>query len=80
MLLNVDQLQKQLDKDEFQEDGSMEAFWVVKHFKDTLLQHMESSVTESEVQDDSSMSGNDTNVDDADIRPIDTEEPRLEYN
>ncbi|GJW95311.1 hypothetical protein Tco_0174983 [Tanacetum coccineum] len=29
MLLNVDQLQKQLDKDEFQEVGSMEAFWVV---------------------------------------------------
>ncbi|GJS89752.1 hypothetical protein Tco_0772388 [Tanacetum coccineum] len=28
MLLNVDQLQKQLDKDEFQEDGSMTAFWV----------------------------------------------------
>ncbi|GJU51305.1 hypothetical protein Tco_1220860 [Tanacetum coccineum] len=28
MLLNVDQLQKQLDKDEFQEDGSMIAFWV----------------------------------------------------
>nr|GEV15053.1 hypothetical protein [Tanacetum cinerariifolium] len=40
MLLNVDQLQKQLDKDEFQEDGSMAAFWVVKHFRDTLLQHM----------------------------------------
>ncbi|GJU62443.1 reverse transcriptase domain-containing protein [Tanacetum coccineum] len=73
MLLNVDQLQKQLDKDEFQEDGSMTAFWVVnnqfqkfidskftldydsqmtdtyfvkytgievKHFRDTLLQHM----------------------------------------
>ncbi|GJY47628.1 hypothetical protein Tco_0436691 [Tanacetum coccineum] len=119
MLLNVDQLQKQLDKDEFQEDGSMEAFWVVnnqfqkfinsqftldydsqmidnyfveyigievKHFKDTLLQHMvdadlvvtESSVTESEVQDDSSMSGNDTNVDDADIRPIYDEEPLAE--
>ncbi|GKE70604.1 hypothetical protein Tco_1528676 [Tanacetum coccineum] len=71
MLLNVDQLQKQLDKDDFQEDGSM--FWVinrqfqnfidskftldydsqmsnkyfveytgieVKHFGDTLLQHM----------------------------------------
>ncbi|GJR53148.1 hypothetical protein Tco_1403669 [Tanacetum coccineum] len=30
MLLNVDQLQKQLDKDDFQEDGSMEAFWVIK--------------------------------------------------
>ncbi|GJZ16041.1 hypothetical protein Tco_0551718 [Tanacetum coccineum] len=27
MFLNVDQLQKQLDKDEFQEDGSMAAFW-----------------------------------------------------
>ncbi|GKB56502.1 hypothetical protein Tco_0912688 [Tanacetum coccineum] len=73
MVLNVDQLQKQLDKDEFQEDGSMAAFWVVnnqfqkfigsqftldydsqmtdkyfveytgievKHFRDTLLQHM----------------------------------------
>ncbi|GJZ25126.1 gag-pol polyprotein [Tanacetum coccineum] len=48
MFLNVDQLQKQLDKDDFQEDGSMEAFWYfveytrieVKHFRDTLLQHM----------------------------------------
>ncbi|GJV56065.1 hypothetical protein Tco_1457070 [Tanacetum coccineum] len=29
MLLNVDQLLKQLDKDEFQEDGSMAAFWVI---------------------------------------------------
>ncbi|GJW76452.1 hypothetical protein Tco_0138134 [Tanacetum coccineum] len=28
MLLNADQLQKQLDKDEFQEDGSMTTFWV----------------------------------------------------
>ncbi|GJX63913.1 hypothetical protein Tco_0296813 [Tanacetum coccineum] len=158
MLLNVDQLQKQLDKDEFQEDGSMAAFWVVnnqfqkfidsqftldydsqmtdkyfveytrievKHFKDTLLQHMgnvkksvaertrhqrlydrrvnkrqmqtqkskidtgkavyadlfvtESSGTESEVQDDSSRSENDTNADDADIRPIYDEEPIVEY-
>ncbi|GKB81716.1 hypothetical protein Tco_0948611 [Tanacetum coccineum] len=149
MLLNVDQLQKQLDKDEFQEDGSMAAFWVVnnkfqkfidsqftldydsqmtdkyfveyteievKHFIDTLLQHMgnvkksvdertrqqrqydrrvnkrqmqtqeskidtgkavdddlvvtECSGTESEVQDDSSRSGNDTGADDADFRPI----------
>ncbi|GJU52771.1 hypothetical protein Tco_1226485 [Tanacetum coccineum] len=157
MLLNVDQLQKQLDKDEFQEDGSMAAFWVVnnqfqkfidsqftldydsqmtdkyfieytgidvKHFKDTLLQHMsnvkksvdertrhqrqydrrvnkrqlqtqeskidtgkavdddlvviESSGTESEVQDDNSRSGNDTDADDADIRPIYDEEPLAE--
>ncbi|GKB97790.1 hypothetical protein Tco_0983927 [Tanacetum coccineum] len=29
MFLNVDQLQKKLDKDEFQEDGSMAAFWVI---------------------------------------------------
>ncbi|GKF14680.1 hypothetical protein Tco_0056142, partial [Tanacetum coccineum] len=40
MLLNVDQTQKQLDKDEFQEDGSMTAFWVVKHFGYTLHQLM----------------------------------------
>ncbi|GKA04664.1 hypothetical protein Tco_0683784 [Tanacetum coccineum] len=31
MLLNVDQLQKQLDKDEFKEDGSMADFWVVNN-------------------------------------------------
>ncbi|GJU69144.1 hypothetical protein Tco_1255403 [Tanacetum coccineum] len=31
MLINVDQLQKQLEKDEFQEDGSMVAFWVVNN-------------------------------------------------
>ncbi|GKF75259.1 hypothetical protein Tco_0224703 [Tanacetum coccineum] len=31
MLLNVYQLQKQLDKYEFQEDGSMTAFWVVNN-------------------------------------------------
>ncbi|GJY89754.1 putative ribonuclease H-like domain-containing protein [Tanacetum coccineum] len=29
MFLNVYQLQKKLDKDEFQEDGSMAAFWVI---------------------------------------------------
>ncbi|GKA01709.1 hypothetical protein Tco_0674374 [Tanacetum coccineum] len=31
MLLNVDQLQKKLDKDEFQKDGSIAAFWVVNN-------------------------------------------------
>ncbi|GJV52721.1 hypothetical protein Tco_1448462 [Tanacetum coccineum] len=31
MLLNIDQLQKKLDKDDFQEDGSMAAFWVVNN-------------------------------------------------
>ncbi|GJR69311.1 hypothetical protein Tco_0015376 [Tanacetum coccineum] len=29
MLLNVDQLQMELDKDEFQEDGYMAAFWMI---------------------------------------------------
>ncbi|GKB07276.1 hypothetical protein Tco_0835560 [Tanacetum coccineum] len=159
MFINVDQLQKQLDKDEFQEDGSMAAFWMVnnqfqkfidsqfsldydsqmtekyfveytgievKQFRDTLLQHMgnvkksvakrtrhqrqydrrvnkgqmlmqeskidtgkavdadlvitESNGTESEVQDESSRSGNDTNDDDADIRPIYDEEPMTEVH
>nr|GFD13298.1 hypothetical protein [Tanacetum cinerariifolium] len=50
ILLNVDHLQKQLDKDEFQEDGSMTAFWGWNQ-------------------------GNDTDADDADIRPIYDEEP-----
>nr|GEV79575.1 hypothetical protein [Tanacetum cinerariifolium] len=69
----------------------------VKHFRDTLLQHMEqeskidtgkavnddlvvteSSGTESEVQDDNSRLGNDTDADDADIRPIYDEEPMVE--
>ncbi|GKF85526.1 hypothetical protein Tco_0253353, partial [Tanacetum coccineum] len=84
MLLNVDQLQKQLDKDDFQEYGSMAAFWVinnqfqkfidskftldydsqmtdmyfveytrieVQHFKDTLLQHLESKIDTGKVLD-----------------------------
>ncbi|GJW26267.1 hypothetical protein Tco_0040078 [Tanacetum coccineum] len=38
----------------------------------------ESSGTESKVQDDSSRSGNDTDADDADIRPIYDEEPMTE--
>ncbi|GJU19585.1 hypothetical protein Tco_1152927 [Tanacetum coccineum] len=38
----------------------------------------ESSGTKTEVQDDSSRSGNDTNADDADIRPIYDEEPMAE--
>ncbi|GKB85396.1 hypothetical protein Tco_0957668 [Tanacetum coccineum] len=123
----------QLDKDEFQEDGSMIAFWVVnnqfqkyidskftldydsqmtdtyfveytrievQHFRDTLLQHVgnvkksvaertrkaldadlvdtKSIRTDSTVQDDNNKSGNDTDTDDADIRPIYDEEPMAE--
>ncbi|GKC83019.1 hypothetical protein Tco_1138736 [Tanacetum coccineum] len=40
---------------------------------------MESNGTELEVQDDSNRSGNDTDADDADIRPIYDEEPMDEY-
>ncbi|GKD46991.1 hypothetical protein Tco_1271636 [Tanacetum coccineum] len=154
MLFNVDQLKKQLDKDKFQEDGSMAAFWVVnkqfqqfidsqftldydsrmtdkyfaeytgikvKQFRETLLQRMsnvnkfvakrtrhkrlyerrmnkrqlqkqesktdlekpldvdlvvtKSSGTESGKHDTNSRSGNDANVDNANIKPVYVEEP-----
>ncbi|GJR15097.1 hypothetical protein Tco_0797749 [Tanacetum coccineum] len=83
MLLNVDQLQKKLDKDKFQEDGSITAFWVSKidtgKAVDADLVVTESIKTDSTVQDESNMSGNDTDADDADIRPIYDEEPMAEY-
>nr|GEX41238.1 retrovirus-related Pol polyprotein from transposon TNT 1-94 [Tanacetum cinerariifolium] len=46
----------------------------VERFK-YLVRRLESSGTESEVQDDNNRSGNDTDTDDADIRPIYDEEP-----
>ncbi|GKB57370.1 hypothetical protein Tco_0913556 [Tanacetum coccineum] len=96
MLLNVDRLQKQLDKDEFQEDGSMAAFWHMSNVKKYVaerthykkqydrrvnkrqIQTQETSGTKTEVQDDTSRLGNDTDADDADIRPIYDEEPMAE--
>ncbi|GJT68906.1 hypothetical protein Tco_1020386 [Tanacetum coccineum] len=45
---------------------------------DNGLVVMKSNGTESEVQDESSKSGNDTDVDDADIRPIYDEESMAE--
>ncbi|GKB78611.1 hypothetical protein Tco_0945506 [Tanacetum coccineum] len=86
------QLQKQLNKDECQEDGSLAAFWVInRQFQkfinsqftldydmDVDLVVTKSSGTESEVQDESSRSGNDTDTDDVDIRPIYDEEPMAE--
>ncbi|GKD61312.1 hypothetical protein Tco_1298821 [Tanacetum coccineum] len=49
MFLNVDQIEKQLDKEEFQEVGSMATFKYfleytqleIREFRDTLIQHME---------------------------------------
>ncbi|GJR61975.1 hypothetical protein Tco_1504137 [Tanacetum coccineum] len=158
MFLNMDQLQKQLDNNEFQEIGSMASFKVLEtqfqmfinsqiylndeyivmtrnyflqytqldipEFRETLVQFIEyvtksideravhemeydsrvnerqtqttvekvdtskeldaslviieSNGTESQEQDTSSRSGNDAHVDDADIRPIDNEEPMAE--
>ncbi|GJW89082.1 hypothetical protein Tco_0164422 [Tanacetum coccineum] len=45
---------------------------------DASLVIIESNGTESQKQDTSSRSGNDAHVDDADIRPIDNEEPMAE--
>ncbi|GJW65102.1 hypothetical protein Tco_0116986 [Tanacetum coccineum] len=88
MLLNVDQLQKQLDKDDFQEDGSMAAFWADVDAEskvdagkalDADLVDTKSIRTDSIVQDESIRSGHDTDADDADIRPIYNEELMAEY-
>ncbi|GKA94228.1 hypothetical protein Tco_0816214, partial [Tanacetum coccineum] len=66
-LLNLDQLEKQLDKEEFQETRSMDAFRVLKTHK-----------TKSDQQDTSSKSGNDANIKDADIRPVNDQVPFAE--
>nr|GEZ93375.1 hypothetical protein [Tanacetum cinerariifolium] len=46
IFLNVEQLEKQLDKEDFQEIGSMAAFiytqLAIPEFRDTLIQHLES--------------------------------------
>ncbi|GJR86790.1 hypothetical protein Tco_0210801 [Tanacetum coccineum] len=82
MFLNVDQLQQQLDNDEFQEDGSMmqkqESKVDLGKALDVGLVVTESSGTESGKQDTSSKSGNDTNAVDADIRPVYDKEPMAE--
>nr|GEZ36989.1 hypothetical protein [Tanacetum cinerariifolium] len=88
MFLNVEQLEKQLDKEDFQEIGSMADFNVNERQMQTTEENVdtskaldassvdtESSRTESKEQDTSSRSGNDTHDDDADIRPIYDEEP-----
>nr|GEY75227.1 hypothetical protein [Tanacetum cinerariifolium] len=42
MFLNVEQLEKQLDKEDFQENGSMAAFNAIPEFHDIRIQHLES--------------------------------------
>ncbi|GJT71871.1 hypothetical protein Tco_1031157 [Tanacetum coccineum] len=76
MFLNMDQLEKQLDKEEFQEIGSMVAFKTTEEKVDTSkaldasLVITECSGTNMEKQDTSNMLGNDADADDADIKPI----------
>nr|GEW88790.1 hypothetical protein [Tanacetum cinerariifolium] len=41
MFLNVEQLEKQLDNEDFQEIGSIAAFNAIPEFRDTLIQHLE---------------------------------------
>nr|GEV22500.1 hypothetical protein [Tanacetum cinerariifolium] len=90
MFLNVEQLEKQLDKEDFQEIGSMAAFNVnerqmqkteervdTSKALDASSVDTECSRTESKEQDTSSSSGNDAH-DDVDIRPIYDEEPMAE--
>nr|GEZ56006.1 hypothetical protein [Tanacetum cinerariifolium] len=83
MFLNVEQLEKQLDKEDFQEIGSMAAFNTTEEKVDTSkaldasLVDKKSSGTESTEQDTSSRSGNDAH-DDVNIRPIYDEEPTAE--
>ncbi|GJV78796.1 hypothetical protein Tco_1514666 [Tanacetum coccineum] len=86
MLLNVDQLQKQLDKDEFQEDGSMTAFWVVNNQFQKFIDSKFTLDYDSQMTDTTGLNSAKmmqqvrmiTDADDADIRPIYDEEPMAE--
>ncbi|GJR48419.1 hypothetical protein Tco_1316522 [Tanacetum coccineum] len=93
MLLHLDQLEKQLDKGEFQEDRSMAAFWV-RQFRDSLIQHIKSvkkSIDErsqlklqgaksDEHITSSSLGTYITQVMDADIRPVNNQVPSAEVH
>ncbi|GJY77697.1 hypothetical protein Tco_0483498 [Tanacetum coccineum] len=89
--LYVDQLEKQLDKEEFQELESMAAFKVLEtQFQMFIKSRMylddefvvgipKSSGTTLKEQDTSSKSGkNDAHADDAEIRPIYDDKPMAE--
>ncbi|GJW81430.1 hypothetical protein Tco_0145405 [Tanacetum coccineum] len=76
MFLNVDQLEKQLDKEEFQDIESMAAFKVLEtQFQKFIkLRISLNDEDESGKRDISSRLGNDVDSDDADIKPIYDEE------
>ncbi|GKA24111.1 hypothetical protein Tco_0710144 [Tanacetum coccineum] len=78
MFLNVDQLEKQLDKEEFQETGSMAAFRVLETQFQKFIKPWISLNDEDGIMAHKRISGNGKlgakPVDDADIRPIYDEE------
>ncbi|GKC93441.1 actin-binding, cofilin/tropomyosin type protein, partial [Tanacetum coccineum] len=76
MLLNMDQLEKKLDNEEFQEIGSMAAFKVLETQFQMLIKSR--IYLDDEYVDTSSGSGNDAHAVDEDIRPIYDEEPMAE--
>nr|GEU54246.1 hypothetical protein [Tanacetum cinerariifolium] len=83
MFLNVEQLEKQLDKEDFQELGSMAAFNKSIDERAHHKREYETRVNERQMQiteekDTSIRSGNDAHDDDADIRPKYDEEPMAE--
>ncbi|GJW35011.1 hypothetical protein Tco_0057931 [Tanacetum coccineum] len=86
MFLNVDQLEKQLDKDEFKEIESMAAFKTTEDKVDSSkaldasLVDTESSGIALKEQVTSSRSGNDEHAVDADIKPVYDEEPMTEVH
>ncbi|GJZ37923.1 hypothetical protein Tco_0584114 [Tanacetum coccineum] len=51
MLLNLDQLEKQLEKEEFQEDRSMAAFWYDSRMNERQMQSKEGKVDSSKALD-----------------------------
>ncbi|GKE67705.1 hypothetical protein Tco_1521866, partial [Tanacetum coccineum] len=90
MLLHLDQLEKQLNKDEFQEDRSMAAFWVInKQFQMFINSQFtwdyDSQMTEKGAKSDehitsSSLGTYITQVMDADIRLVNDQVPYAEVH
>nr|GEU37553.1 hypothetical protein [Tanacetum cinerariifolium] len=80
-LLNLDQLEKHLAKEEFQELESFNAFRrkvASSKALDVGLIGTECSETKSDKQDTSSRSRNDTHAEDVDIKPVNDKEPMVE--
>ncbi|GKD52538.1 hypothetical protein Tco_1281514, partial [Tanacetum coccineum] len=87
MLLNLDQLEKHLHKEEFQETGSIDAFRALMTQCQTFINFRyyfddfeENNETESETHVSSSRSGNDTYAEDGDINSVNDKQLMDEVN